>query len=61
MLFKEIIVVYTENNAESININAEILIVIAADTYNYHLALKGKRNSGLIYFVSDVNSLTKHI
>jgi hypothetical protein len=38
MPFKEMICVRKENHAESINKNAELLIVKAAGTYSYHLA-----------------------
>jgi hypothetical protein len=41
MLFKEIIDVYTEIDTKRINKNADFLIVKAAGTYRYHLALKG--------------------
>jgi hypothetical protein len=39
MLFKEIILVYTEKYAQPINTNAALLIVKAPDTYYYLLAL----------------------
>jgi hypothetical protein len=45
MLFKEIIVVYSENHMKAINILCgkmeELLIVKEGGTYSYHLALKG--------------------
>jgi hypothetical protein len=44
-LFKEIIVVYTENRTKHINTlcgqNAELLNIIADGTYIYHCDLKG--------------------
>jgi hypothetical protein len=40
MLFEEIIAVYSENRAKSVNThcgeNAELVIVKAGDTYGYH-------------------------
>jgi hypothetical protein len=36
MLFKEVILVYTENHTEPINTNTELLFVKAAGTYIYH-------------------------
>jgi hypothetical protein len=40
-LFEKIIPVYTEIYAKPIKIKSEILIVKAAGTYSYHLAVKG--------------------
>jgi hypothetical protein len=47
MLFKEVIAVYSENHTKPINIyihsagkKADLMIVQAGGTYNYHCALK---------------------
>jgi hypothetical protein len=36
MLFKEIIAVYSENHTKPYAQNAELLVVKAGGTYNYH-------------------------
>jgi hypothetical protein len=41
MLFKEIIAVYIENHAKSINTNAALLTVKADGSYSYLSALRG--------------------
>jgi hypothetical protein len=47
MLFREIIVVYSENHMKHINTrcgkNAEFFNVKAGGTYSYHCALKGQQ------------------
>jgi hypothetical protein len=41
MLFKEIIVVYSENHTKPINTNSTLLTVEADGSYSYRSALKG--------------------
>jgi hypothetical protein len=41
MLFKEIIVVYTQKHMKAMNTNSVLLTVEAGGTYSSHWALKG--------------------
>jgi hypothetical protein len=50
-LFKEMIAVYSENHAESIATNAQLLIVTAGGKYRSYWALKGQYTPGTLLYL----------